>query len=163
MTDPSVKMSSPLGQIRIVASPAGVTHLEFLPGSTGRAKRQSPVEKTQNEILRQTLAWLAAYFHRTLSASSAPLLDLQGTPFELQVWHHLLTIPWGQTQSYGEIARAMGRPKAMRAVGQACGANPIPLLVPCHRVISVGSALGGYSAGLERKRWLLAHEGSHLG
>jgi O-6-methylguanine DNA methyltransferase len=87
-----------------------------------------------------------------------PPLDLAGTEFQKSVWNALRKIPLGQTKSYGEIARAIGNPKAVRAVGGACGANPIPVLVPCHRVLAANKELGGFSGGLDWKRELLARE-----
>lgn len=86
-------------------------------------------------------------------------LDLHGTPFQLSVWKEMLRIPAGSTRSYGEIARRIGRPTAFRAVAQACGANPVPIVVPCHRVVGSGGRLGGYTGGLDRKITLLASEG----
>ena len=86
-------------------------------------------------------------------------LDLHGTPFQIAVWKEMLRIPAGSTRSYGEVARRIGRPKAFRAVAQACGANPVPIVVPCHRVVASGGALGGYTGGLDRKLALLANEG----
>ena len=83
-----------------------------------------------------------------------------GTPFQRSVWRALRAIPCGETRSYGDIARAIGRPSAVRAVGLANGANPIGVVVPCHRVIGAGGALVGYGGGVDRKRWLLAHERS---
>jgi len=104
------------------------------------------------------LAMLAGRAPRTF-----PPLDLSaGTAFQKVVWHALEQIPPGQTRSYGEIARAIGRPKAGRAVGSACGANPIPVLVPCHRVIAGNGKLGGFSGGLAWKRTLLEREGVKL-
>jgi O-6-methylguanine DNA methyltransferase len=88
-----------------------------------------------------------------------PPLDLAGTAFQKRVWNALRKISPGKTKSYGEIARAIGRPKAVRAVGAACGANPIPVLVPCHRVLAANGKLGGFSGGLDWKRELLAREG----
>jgi len=89
-----------------------------------------------------------------------PPLDLEaGTDFQQSVWQALLRIPPGQTMSYGQVAQAIGRPKAVRAVGQACGANPIPVLIPCHRVVAAHGAIGGFSCGLDLKRLLLAREG----
>ena len=88
-----------------------------------------------------------------------PPLDLTGgTPFQQSVWRALQAIPLGQTRSYGEVAAALDRPQAARAVGTACGANPIPLLIPCHRVLATGGGLGGFTAGLEWKRRLLKAE-----
>jgi len=93
---------------------------------------------------------------------SFPPLDLAGTAFQKRVWSALRKIPAGQTKSYGEIARAIGRPKAVRAVGGACGANPVPVLVPCHRVLAANKKLGGFSGGLDWKRRLLVREGVWL-
>jgi AraC family transcriptional regulator of adaptative response/methylated-DNA-[protein]-cysteine methyltransferase len=86
-------------------------------------------------------------------------LVLHGTPFQVSVWKEMLKIPAGSTRSYAEIARRIGRPKAFRAVAQACGANPIPIVVPCHRVVASGGKLGGYTGGIEKKLSLLAAEG----
>ena len=86
-------------------------------------------------------------------------VDLHGTPFQLAVWKEMLRIPPGTTRSYGEVAKRIGKPKAFRAVAQACGANPVPIVVPCHRVVASGGALGGYTGGLDRKLALLASEG----
>lgn len=94
-----------------------------------------------------------------LQPAQLPLLDFSaGTTFQQQVWRALLEIPAGETRSYGEIAAAVGTPGAARAVGAACGANPIPVLVPCHRVLAAGKKLGGFSAGLKWKRLLLERE-----
>jgi O-6-methylguanine DNA methyltransferase len=92
-------------------------------------------------------------------ARELPPLDLSGaTPFQIKVWTALLQIPSGKTKSYGQLAAALAAPKAARAVGSACGANPIPLLIPCHRVLAAGGRLGGFSGGLHWKRRLLARE-----
>jgi O-6-methylguanine DNA methyltransferase len=94
------------------------------------------------------------------SPGKFPPLDLSnGTTFQRKVWNTLRKIARGQTKSYGEIARAVGKPKAVRAVGSACGANPIPIFVPCHRVLAANKKLGGFSGGLNWKRELLAREG----
>ena len=103
---------------------------------------------------------LSAYFAGVPTDFAALTLDPRGTPFQLRVWQELRRIPWGQTISYGELARRVGNPKASRAVGQANAVNPIPLIIPCHRVIAADGSLGGYSSGLDRKRWLLRHEGA---
>ena len=86
-------------------------------------------------------------------------LDLRGTPFQMDVWKEMLRIPAGATRSYGDVAKRIGRPKAFRAVAQACGANPVAVVVPCHRVVASGGRLGGYGLGLDRKIFLLAVEG----
>ena len=93
------------------------------------------------------------------AAKKLPPLDTTGTEFQQTVWRELQKISPGKTKSYGEIARAIGKPKAVRAVGGACGANPIPVLVPCHRVLAANNKLGGFGGGLEWKRKLLAREG----
>jgi O-6-methylguanine DNA methyltransferase len=93
------------------------------------------------------------------SPKHCPPLDQVGTEFQQRVWNALRQIPAGRTKSYGEIARAIGKAKAVRAVGGACGANPIPVLVPCHRVLAANGKIGGFSSGLDWKRELLAREG----
>jgi len=92
----------------------------------------------------------------------APPMDIRGTPFQFAVWEQLRAIPAGETRSYSEIARRVGRPRAIRAVGTANGANPISIIIPCHRAIRASGHLGGYRWGLERKRQLLAMESKHL-
>ena len=93
------------------------------------------------------------------SGSRLPALDLEGTPFQVKVWNQLCAIPSGKTVSYGALAAAIGRPKAARAVGAAVGANPVPILIPCHRVIGENGSLTGFGLGLPMKRALLIHEG----
>ena len=100
---------------------------------------------------------LAEYFEGIRRSFSVPL-DPRGTPFQLAVWQALVAIPYGETRSYGAIARAVARPGASRAVGLAHGANPLRLVIPCHRVSESSGRLGGYGGGLEAKRWLLAFE-----
>jgi methylated-DNA-[protein]-cysteine S-methyltransferase len=105
---------------------------------------------------------IRAYFDGDIQALDGIPVDPQGTPFQRDVWHMLLKIPAGRTWSYAELARAIGRPDAVRAVGAANGANPIPIVIPCHRVIGADGRLVGYGGGLDRKRWLLTHEGCRL-
>lgn len=102
---------------------------------------------------------LAAYFGGNLAAiEKVAIAESTGTPFQRAVWRALRSIPCGESRSYGDIARAIGRPSAVRAVGMANGSNPICIVVPCHRVIGSNGKLVGYGGGVERKRWLLAHE-----
>ena len=103
---------------------------------------------------------LEAYFGGALSALDALEVETGGTIFQREVWAALRTIRVGQTTSYGRLAASIGRPKAVRAVGMANGANAIGIVVPCHRVIGADDSLTGYGGGLERKRWLLRHEGA---
>lgn len=105
-------------------------------------------------------AQLTAYFAGELRAFDLELMPA-GSPFQLAVWRALTDIPYGVTTSYGEIANRLDRPSASRAVGAANGANPIPIIVPCHRVIGASGALTGFGGGIETKRWLLAHEQGH--
>jgi methylated-DNA-[protein]-cysteine S-methyltransferase len=102
---------------------------------------------------------LAAYFAGELAALKTVPWTIGGTAFQRQMWNALVEIPLGETTTYARLAERIGRPAAVRAVGAANGANPIAVVVPCHRVIGTGGALTGYGGGVERKRWLLAHEG----
>ena len=112
---------------------------------------------------RQPLAALDAvlrrYFAGALDALDTVAVELNGTPFQKQVWQALRRIPTGTTISYAQLAHRIGNPSAIRAVGTANGANPVAVIVPCHRVIGSDGSLTGYGGGLERKQWLLAHEG----
>ena len=102
---------------------------------------------------------MEAYFAGNLAAIDEIRVETGGTPFQREVWAALRTIPAGTTLSYSALAVQIGRPKAVRAVGLANGANPISIVVPCHRVIGANNSLTGYGGGMQRKRWLLAHEG----
>lgn len=103
-------------------------------------------------------ARVCAYFAGDLAALDAIEVDVAGTPFQRAVWESLGTIPAGETRSYSQLAYAVGAPKAVRAVGTANGQNPVSLVIPCHRAIGKGGAMHGYAGGVDRKRWLLAHE-----
>jgi len=107
-------------------------------------------------------ARLRDYLDGDLDALARAPVDTSGTPFQEQVWRALRDVPSGTTRSYAEIAAAIGRPGAARAVGTANGRNPIAVVIPCHRVVSADRSLGGYAGGLARKRWLLRHEGAAL-
>ena len=113
-------------------------------------------------VLATLSAELTAYFEGTLRTFSLPL-DLRGTPFQLEVWQALQTIPYGEVSTYGAIAKAIGRPRAVRAVGMANHSNPVAVIVPCHRVVGSNGALIGYGGGLELKQRLLQGEGVVLG
>ena len=139
----------------LVASPSGLRAITWhdaapWPGST---------RNDGNPVMREAVRQLRAYFARELREFRLPL-DFQGTDFQKRVWHALLTIPYGETRSYSQIAAAIGSPKAVRAVGAANGANPIPIVVPCHRVIGAGGSLVGYGGGLPLKKRLLALAGA---
>jgi methylated-DNA-[protein]-cysteine S-methyltransferase len=138
-------VATPLGTVRIELNDGAVRALHFTDEPAG-APRSEAGER------------IHSYFAGKLEALDGTRLDLQGTPFQRNVWSLLMTIPAGETRSYGELARELGKPRAARAVGAANGANPIAIFVPCHRVIGSTGALTGYAWGQERKRWLLDHE-----
>ena len=141
--------AAPAFPLYIETTAAGIARLLFAtpPSVDGQADPAHP-------LIRETARQLAEYFARTRRAFQLPL-DLRGTPFQLQVWNALLRIPYGETRTYGQLALQLGHSGAARAVGAANGANPVSIIVPCHRVIAAGGGLGGYGGGLYRKRFLL--------
>ncbi len=118
-----------------------------------------PVEIRRKDLPQEWALKLGSYFRNGIPLPALPM-DLRGTPFQLAVWRRLKEIRHGRLTTYGELARRVGRPKAFRAVGAAMGANPIPLLIPCHRVLPANGALGGFGGGARLKRWLLWREES---
>jgi O-6-methylguanine DNA methyltransferase len=158
---------TPLGPVFLSFSPQGLHELAFVREQDSRQGTAVASHPEKTVIPRETLQkWqdqvaqaLENYFAGKPTDFASLPLDLRGTPFQLRVWEELRKIPWGATISYKELAARVGNPKALRAVGQANGANPLPLIIPCHRVIAADGSLGGYSSGLERKRRLLRHEG----
>jgi methylated-DNA-[protein]-cysteine S-methyltransferase len=158
-----VVTESPLGPLTVVADDAGLTGVFFErhrhdPGPRDDW-RPADDETAASRIVRETARQLGEYFAGTRRTFDLPLAP-RGTAFQQRVWERLRAIPFGATASYVEIARALGDPKATRAVGAANGRNPISIVVPCHRVIGADGALTGFGGGIERKRWLLAHEGA---
>lgn len=117
------------------------------------------IVKKTNEILDITRTWVKQYFSKKFIELNPPPLDLEATPFTLACWKALIKIPLGRLKTYGELAQKVGSPLASRAVGLALNQNPIGLIVPCHRVIGANGKLTGFRGGLERKEWLLKHEG----
>ena len=158
------------GQVTVVCSDKGVREVSLRPGAPpARRPSDGPADRvsrsgngTASLHARRALAEIAEYLAGHRRQFSVPL-DLEGTPFQLQVWKALLRIPYGETRSYGEIARAVGRPKAARAVGMANHSNPVAIVVPCHRVIAGDGSLGGYAGGLGLKSRLLRLESSANG
>lgn len=156
-------LDTPIGAMLAVADEAGVHLLEFadrraLPAELERLQRRvGPVCFGEGPLLAALAEQLAGYFAGRLTRFDVPLAQ-QGTPFERSVWAALQQVPCGETRSYSQLARALGRPAAVRAVARANGANQIAIVVPCHRVIGVGGALVGYGGKLWRKQWLLEHE-----
>jgi methylated-DNA-[protein]-cysteine S-methyltransferase len=149
---------SPVGTLTLASDDdERLCRLEFGEWSPrARAAEVVRVERAEG-VIAATLQQLDEYFAGTRREFDLPLAP-HGTPFQLAVWNALLTIPYGETTSYGEIARTVGSPKAVRAVGQANGRNPIAIVVPCHRVIGSDHSLTGYGGGIERKRFLLGLE-----
>ena len=158
----TVAIETVMGEFAATYSPTGLARLEF-PKSSGK---KSGVVTNAPAGVRAWHRLTTVALKKVLvgrDAGELPPLDWSGaTEFQQAVWRAMLEIPAGQTQSYGEIAGGIGRPKAVRAVGGACGANPIPVLVPCHRVLAAGGKIGGFSSGLDWKRKLLAAEGDKL-
>ncbi|MBV8665117.1 MAG: methylated-DNA--[protein]-cysteine S-methyltransferase [Burkholderiaceae bacterium] len=148
---------SPLGSLLLVASERGLCGIYFEQHRHFKGKADDWHEKPDQEVLTRTRRQLGEFFAGTRQAFDLPF-DLRGTPFQHAVWDALLAIPFGATISYGEHARRVGKPAAVRAVGAAIGRNPVSIIVPCHRVVASSGAHTGYAGGLERKRRLLAFE-----
>jgi methylated-DNA-[protein]-cysteine S-methyltransferase len=149
-------IETPVGPLLLAADGGGLRMLAFAGG--GRAPAVSPDWQPDRGELDGLVAELGAYFTGRLKVFSIPLAP-QGTPFQRAVWDELQRIPYGETVSYGELARRLGNPKAVRAVGTANGSNPIAIIIPCHRVIGSNGSLVGYGGGLPIKQTLLALEG----
>lgn len=141
-------LKTPIGMVTIQASD---THI------LGVLYDWNEGEKRTNALTELCRQQLHAYFEGSLRSFDLPV-QFRGTAFQKSVWQALLTIPYGKTSSYGDLASQLGSPKAMRAVGAANGRNKINVIVPCHRVIGGNGALTGYGGGMDRKRWLLDHE-----
>ena len=156
-------LDSPIGVLTLVASAAGLTHVLF--------EGQDPVdvglpgdlpESADNPTLEAAAAQLGEYFAGDRREFDLPL-DLRGTDFQVDAWWALATVPYGETRSYGEQADAIGRPGAFRAVGAANGRNPIPVILPCHRIVGADGSLTGFAGGLDTKRRLLNLEQDQQG
>jgi methylated-DNA-[protein]-cysteine S-methyltransferase len=158
MTYRFTTMFSPVGELTLVASDVGLTAILWENDEPDRVRLGAMAKDDDHPILTEAAQQLRAYFAGTLTRFTVPL-DFQGTDFQKSVWAALLTIPFGETRSYGEIARQIGRPSASRAVGAANGRNPISIIAPCHRVIGSNGALTGFAGGLEAKAFLLGIEG----
>ena len=140
--------------VRLVTSNLGLRAIHFRLSEPAEGERND-----SNPIARETARQLVAYFDARLRRFDLTM-DLQGTPFQTRVWRQLERIPYGETRSYMQVAEAIGSPKAVRAVGAANGANPIPIVIPCHRVIGSTGRLTGYGGGLSLKKRLLTLEGA---
>ena len=155
MTRFTETIDTPIGKLRLVGAEDALHALLF--------DSDQPVDAEPRPGFGGFAEKLRAYFAGDLAAIEAIACDAAGTPFQRQVWALLREIPVGRTASYGELAERLGKPGASRAVGLANGRNPVAVVVPCHRVIGADGKLTGYAGGLERKQWLLAHEGALIG
>ncbi len=153
MSDFAAYCQSPIGLVEILGSESAVISLNFV--------EEKKENQRSNSILKEAVDQLELYFAGNLAEFDLPIA-FAATPFQEQVWRHLLTIPYGRLASYQQVANALEKPNAVRAVGAANGQNPISVIVPCHRVIGSNGHLTGYGGGLWRKEWLLKHEGSLL-
>jgi O-6-methylguanine DNA methyltransferase len=161
----TARVDSPIGVLRVASTPEGLAYVE-LPHANGRGlsgwlRRVAPEAKCVEGFApnRDAVRQLEEYLSGKRTEFDLAL-DLRGTPFQLEVWSALRDIPYGRTRSYAELAQEVGRPAAVRAVGAANGANPLAIVVPCHRVIASDGSLGGYGGGLKLKAKLLAMEQS---
>jgi methylated-DNA-[protein]-cysteine S-methyltransferase len=146
--------NSEIGLIEVIGTEEGILSLGFIEDT---ARKNTEIHPCVQECIAQ----LDEYFRGTRQEFSVNLI-LQGTEFQKQVWQQVMTIPFGKTVSYQDIAVAIGKPKACQAVGHANGKNKIPIIIPCHRVLGNNGKLTGYGGGLWRKEWLLQHEGTVL-
>jgi methylated-DNA-[protein]-cysteine S-methyltransferase len=147
-------VESPLGRLKLVASDKGLAAILWHNDRPERVPMQDLVEDPNHPILLETERQLKQYLSGTRQDFSIPL-DVRGTAFQKDVWQALLRIPFGETRTYGELAKQIGRPEASRAVGAANGRNPLSIVVPCHRVIGASGKLTGFAGGLEAKAHLL--------
>ncbi len=150
---------TPMGSLLLSFTAKGLAAVDFADKGC-QTSAGAPPPPALRPMIEATKQALSRYFDNGATDFADLPLDLQGTPFQKKVWQELQRIPRGGTISYKELARRAGSPQAFRAAGQANGRNPIPIIVPCHRVIAADGTLGGYSSGLDKKRWLLKHEGA---
>lgn len=151
-------MPSPVGQLTLVARNGRLNAILWKKERANRVRLGELYEVNDSPVLLEAERQLKEYFTGTRNRFDLEL-DFDGTEFQKQVWQALLTIPFGETRSYSQIARQIGNPKAVRAVGAANGRNPISIIAPCHRVIGASGGLTGFAGGLEAKQYLLALEG----
>lgn len=155
----SLILPSPVGDLTLVASDRGLVAVLWPDDDPRRVRLGERRDGRDDPVLLAAAGQLEAYFAGTLRIFDLPL-DMRGTAFQQVVWKALLTIPFGETRSYGAIARAIGQQTASRAVGAANGRNPLSIIAPCHRVVGGSGALTGFAGGIETKRWLLDFERS---
>jgi methylated-DNA-[protein]-cysteine S-methyltransferase len=152
-------LQTPLGELAIVVDTEGFLRaVGWLDGHARMRRHLGGAPLVQERDPAGHTSAIARYFEGDLGAIEGLPVVFSGTDFQRRVWNALRDIPRGETRSYGNLARSIGNPRAMRAVGLANGANPVGIVVPCHRVIGADGSMTGYGAGVERKRWLLEHE-----
>ncbi|MFW1667115.1 methylated-DNA--[protein]-cysteine S-methyltransferase [Acinetobacter ursingii] len=150
-------MASPVGQLKLVANEQALVAILWDNENPKRVRLAELIEDVSHPILLNTQQQLSEYFLGQRKVFDIPI-DFEGTDFQKKVWRALLTIPYGETRSYKQIAQQLGNEKAVRAVGAANGKNPISIIAPCHRVIGSGGALVGFAGGLDKKEILLRLE-----
>jgi methylated-DNA-[protein]-cysteine S-methyltransferase len=147
-------IETPIGSLKLVGNGAGLAAILWENDKPRRVRLGSLTEDKHDSVLTETERQLAEYFRGRRTVFQIPLA-FSGTSFQLRVWHALLTIPYGETRTYSQVAQQIGHPSAVRAVGAANGRNPISVVAPCHRVVGASGALTGFAGGLEAKRYLL--------
>jgi methylated-DNA-[protein]-cysteine S-methyltransferase len=152
------RMDSPVGRLTLVATDEGVAGILWPNERSGRVRLHIQTEDDTHPVLMEAERQLTEYFAGRRTVFALPL-DVSGTPFQRSVWHALLSIPFGETRTYGQIANLIGSPAAVRAVGAANSRNPVSIVAPCHRVIGADGTLTGFAGGLQAKAQLLALEG----
>jgi methylated-DNA-[protein]-cysteine S-methyltransferase len=151
------EMASPIGKLKLIANANALVAIISEREHPDRLRLEAPSADRHHHVLVQAERQLGAYFAGKRATFELPLAP-QGTEFQKKVWSCLKKIPFGKTKSYGDLAKALGSPRASRAVGAACGKNPLAIVIPCHRVIGANGSLTGFGAGLETKAALLALE-----
>ncbi len=155
-------LPSPLGPLLLAALPTGLCWCDWADGPEWTAlesldRRHRAQFLHEPRAMRDTAEQLEAYFNGQLQTFRLRCA-VEGSPFERRIWDAMAAIPYGRRTTYGAIAAAAGSPRAVRAAGRACGANPLSIILPCHRVVGANGRLTGYAGGLNRKQWLLEHE-----
>jgi methylated-DNA-[protein]-cysteine S-methyltransferase len=153
--------TSPLGDVLLAATSEGLAGVWFVHRQEHLPDNRHWHADDTHPVLQAACQQLDDYFEGQRQTFDLPLSPAWGTPFQRAVWQALQRIPYGRTSTYGNIARDLGNPKAVRAVGAAIGQNPHSIIVPCHRVLGANGSLTGFAGGLDRKKYLLAHETSH--